>query len=555
MVHSASSELYITVQGNRGNWVLLSSKDFGNTFDLRTTNSPFYVTDHPTDPQILWGSGVKNLYDLSVSYDRGAHWQQLNNLPFQFGKKYQIGDILIAPDSYYLRSILVSPFDPKTVFVSTLVYFPITCSGEYVPLWLMSKNNGRTWYSSEISAGWFFYDTAFPERAYFSNYDGVQLLTASGWHPLTKNTEFYKIISVPGQKDHLYATTYLKELWFSRNGGMNWTKARLGPGAPNSLNARSFPTESFLEGTTAGIYIVDPNRNYHQVINGVREPTSVQNVGTTPHSPKIYLIAGNTFLFRSENSGRTWKNITGNLPVVPNYFTNISVDPKNTDHLFASVDDKLLVSFDSGNSWKHIPQKLNRVYFTPEQSTVYFSKNLSNHLFKSTDGGITFQELPAAYGQLYYSIRDVEIDPFNADIYVGTVNGLYRSEDGGVSAQKIDLLADAPGYLPVSQIVSLSQSGSFLAVTDSGIIKTKNAGLTWEKLSPNQGTIYVADNAGRHLFLINSRLKESIDGGRNWTDITSSIDPGSHIAPILSMTDPRYRPLFIATGLGVYRHD
>src|SRR5262249_31752996 len=135
LVQSASSDLIVTRPGRDGyKKDLLVSSDFGKTFRLRSGNAPRAVFDDPADPRILWGSGVDNNYDLSVSFDKGAHWQGFSNLPYQFDQSYEIDGELLYPDEYYLCSILVSPFDPNTIYVSTSVDFPVGCGGESLDL-------------------------------------------------------------------------------------------------------------------------------------------------------------------------------------------------------------------------------------------------------------------------------------------------------------------------------------------------------------------------------------------------------------------------------------
>ena len=144
IVHSASSEVFILQNNDSPKSSLLSSTDFARTFQLRSANAPRNIFDHPTDPSILWGSGVDNGYDLSVSENRGKDWKGFTNLPYKLDKKYDIGGGLFSPDGYYLHSVLVSPFDTNTIFVATEVEFPASCSGYSIDLELVSTNGGKS---------------------------------------------------------------------------------------------------------------------------------------------------------------------------------------------------------------------------------------------------------------------------------------------------------------------------------------------------------------------------------------------------------------------------
>ncbi len=555
LVHPASSEVFVTVPGNNWNYyALLSSTDLGHTFEMRSPDAPFRIFGHPSNPKVLWGSGVSNLYDLSVSYDGGENWQQFHNLPFRLDKEYDLGGYSGYPTYYELQSVLVSPLDPETVYISTAAVFDQGCGGESISLHLTSKNSGRSWSGTE-DYGSHIYDPAFPDRAFFISYDETRILRESGWQRLNR-LSFNDLISVPGKPNLLYGIRNGKQ-WMSRDGGVNWSYVTLGPGGKSLvLKARSTPEGSLIAGTVAGIYIVDDNQRWHQAKKDIREPSTIRDVATAPRSSTVYAVVGNYFLFRSQNSGKTWRNITDNLPLSPN-FIYLQVNPGNQKHVFATVNNRMLVSLDAGETWTYVPEKAIRVFFS-QDSTLYFSRNRYSHLFKSLDGGITLQELKAEYGSKRTSILDLAVDRFNGTFYVATEHGLYRSNDQGTTAHQIaiDLLPDCPRCLGFSQIVPLTTRGQYLAATEIGLVKTINEGITWQKLSQTTGRIYPVDDFGRHVFMLSGRLLESRDGGRNFEDITRSIDPNlGRYSYVQAITDPGFRPVYAVTDLGMYRLD
>ncbi|SHI52490.1 VPS10 domain-containing protein [Pseudozobellia thermophila] len=56
-----------------------------------------------------------------------------------------------------------------------------------------------------------------------------------------------------------------------------------------------------------------------------------------------------TYLYKSEDYGNTWKDISGNIPASP--VNTIMEDPENENLLFVGTDNGLYTSFDQGASW------------------------------------------------------------------------------------------------------------------------------------------------------------------------------------------------------------
>lgn len=54
-------------------------------------------------------------------------------------------------------------------------------------------------------------------------------------------------------------------------------------------------------------------------------------------------------------------------------------------------------------------------------------------LWKTTDGGQTWSQLSSTNNSAFHYIQDVLVHPFTQQVYVGTRNGLYRSDDGGAT--------------------------------------------------------------------------------------------------------------------------
>lgn len=115
----------------------------------------------------------------------------------------------------------------------------------------------------------------------------------------------------------IYAGSDDGNVWITRNNGGNWTS--LNAGLPQDRWVSSISPSKFKEGR---VYIT---------LNGYRYDEF------------------NTYVFKSEDYGRTWKSIKANLPEES---TNIIIeDPKMPNILYLGTDHGLYVSMDEGSNW------------------------------------------------------------------------------------------------------------------------------------------------------------------------------------------------------------
>jgi photosystem II stability/assembly factor-like uncharacterized protein len=138
-------------------------------------------------------------------------------------------------------------------------------------------------------------------------------------------------------------------------------------------------------------------------------------------------------LYRSEDNGVTWKRLEGNgLPGGILGKIGIAVSGADSNRVYAIIEAKdggLYRSDDAGQHWTRVNDDgrfrqrawyFSKVYADPKSAdTVYL---LNTGLFKSVDGGKTFNLMPARHGDHH----GLWIDPLNP-------NRIANANDGGVS--------------------------------------------------------------------------------------------------------------------------
>ncbi len=177
----------------------------------------------------------------------------------------------------------------------------------------------------------------------------------------------------------------------------------------------------------------------------------------SPHNQDV-LYLGSNFLHKSSNQGDDWQTISedltsggkkGNVPY--GTITTISESPVKEGVLYTGSDDGLVyVSKNSGKTWKNIsgnlPKELwvSNVYASNhDEKVVYLSldgyrwDNFSPYLFKSKNYGKTWESISSNLPDS--PINVVIEDNVNEDIlYVGNDHGVYISLDQGKTWEPFD---------------------------------------------------------------------------------------------------------------------
>ncbi len=215
----------------------------------------------------------------------------------------------------------------------------------------------------------------------------------------------------------------------------------------------------------------------------------------------------------------------------------------------------------------------------PEDPATYYVASASGGVWKTANGGTTFEPIFESQGS--YSIGVVEVDPTNPHVvWVGTGenngqralgygDGVYKSVDGGKSWKNVGLQrSEHIGKILIhpenGDIVYVAAQGPVWAPGgDRGLYKTTDGGETWTRIldiSENTGVNEVhmdprdpdvlyasAWQRRRHVWTWisggpESALYKSTDGGGSWEKITNGI-PGGDVGRIglcVSPADPDY---------------
>ena len=224
-------------------------------------------------------------------------------------------------------------------------------------------------------------------------------------------------------------------------------------------------------------------------------------------------------VFCGSVGGGIWKttNISSNSPnwaPVNDFMQNISItslgqDPNNSSIMYASTGEP----YGSASSIRGMG------------------------VFKSTDGGASWNPLPSTSGTDFYQCAKLTIVS-NSDVYVATTRGIFLSNDGGATFTRVLSASSAGASSNRGHDVKQATNGDIYASLDGSLHKSTDNGFTWNALNIGFNTerieIACAPSSANSLYLVTEagnkadRIVKSTDGGITWTNLAlpDDDDPG-----------------------------
>ncbi|HWR52740.1 MAG TPA: SBBP repeat-containing protein [Bryobacteraceae bacterium] len=230
---------------------------------------------------------------------------------------------------------------------------------------------------------------------------------------------------------------------------------------------------------------------------------------------------GGAFVYRSDDSGVTWKPAGDGITAAVQLVT---VDPSNGDVAYAVLHaGGVFKTTDAGAQWIPVGEGLGRARISAlaidgaHPSTLYAVDGAT--LFRSLDGGTSWRDVGAGTVLTRASSGPVcvSVDRNSSTVYAGR-NWLAKSTDGGNTWQMI-APENSPGFTDeIRQLeVDAISSAIYLSTYWGGLKKSTDGGATWKILA---AASYFAISPSGTLFFSGSRsTSRSDDGGISWKEI------------------------------------
>jgi photosystem II stability/assembly factor-like uncharacterized protein len=273
-------------------------------------------------------------------------------------------------------------------------------------------------------------------------------------------------------------------------------------------------------------------------------------------------------VWKSGNSGRTWTPIFDSQPVPS--IGAIAVAPSNRKVLYVGTGESdmrsqisfgngMYKSIDAGKAWTHIgldnTRQIGRILVDPRNPDIVFvaalghayGANSERGVYRSTDGGAVWQKV--LYKSEDIGAIDLAFDPQNSrTIYAalwntrrppwsiyppsyGPGSGIFKSTDGGDTWQQLTVGLPTERVGRIGIALAPTNSNLIYAIIDAkvgGIYRSDDAGVSWRKMSDEKRiwgrgwyfcNVVVDPKDPETVYVSNTSLYRSTDGGKNWTPI------------------------------------
>ena len=312
-----------------------------------------------------------------------------------------------------------------------------------------------------------------------------------------------------------------------------------------------------------------------------------------------YVTAGSGGVWKTENSGTTWKSIFDGQSSFS--IGCVALDPQNPEVVWVgtgenvggrhiSYGDGIYKSEDGGNSWKNMGLKksehLSKIIIHPTDSKIMWvasqgplwSKGGERGIYKTHDGGKTWKRTLG--DDLWVGATDILIDPRNPNLlyaatwqrhrtvagYMGGGPGtaIHKSTDGGETWNKLSNGLPSGNLGKIGLAISPQRPDVLYAAIEldrrtGGVYKSENQGGSWTKMSDA-----VAGGTGPHyyqelwasphnydeLYLADNYMQVSFDGGKTFGRMNEQEKHVDNHAVAFRKDDPNY--ILVGCDGGLY---
>lgn len=266
-------------------------------------------------------------------------------------------------------------------------------------------------------------------------------------------------------------------------------------------------------------------------VGGQRRSLSGTNIRTFTQDPQdakaFYAGTDTEGAYYSWDGGEAWWALGS--PFAQAQVDAIVVHPKEKCSLFVAAGKKVFRSTDCSRSWQSsdFDVTVSALAIDPIAPSTLYAGNTRGDVLKSADGGKSWRAIHRLENRIERLLIAPPAGAGKPTIYAATRSaGIYRSPDDGTTWSDLRRgLQDYPAAFEYRQLVlAFETPGTLLYASKYGILRSSDAGLTWQPLTliTAPGTVDISSLAvnpkesDEIAYTTASTFYKSSDAGRNW---------------------------------------
>ena len=379
----------------------------------------------------------------------------------------------------------------------------------------------------------------------------------------------------PSNPDRLYFGTLDAQLYTSGDGGRSWEflydfkrpKLFVDHIIVDPRDSRTLYVAAHRHKEAGGFFkSTDGGRRWRE--SNELKDEALHSLIQSDSNPNVLIAGSFSGMFRSDNSGDSWKRLpTANTPGLV-HIESLAIDPRTTNTIYAGTWYLPYKSTDGGQSWRSIK---NGIIDDSDIFAIDIDPRDPNHvimsacsgIYDSKDAGESWSKVNGIPSQSRRTRAILQHPSIAGVVFAGTTEGFWRSDRGGhkdswmvtTSRQlEINSIAVHPSrpqtiYIGTNNygVMVSSDGGKNFLPTNGGYSGRFANVIVADRETPNR--VYAATinttTGGGFLFV-------STDNGASWRPSMRSMPPRLITYSILQ--DARDANLiYLGTNLGVYR--
>jgi photosystem II stability/assembly factor-like uncharacterized protein len=377
--------------------------------------------------------------------------------------------------------------------------------------------------------------------------------------------------SAPGRPNQLYLGTTASWIYESLDGGANWHRLAKLDGDDDLVLDHivvdaADPNTIFVAGwrrADGGLWVShNGGKSWNEVAD--LHGQSIRSFLQSPSNPKILFAGTLSGVFRSNDSGTSWIQISERGSSEIHEVESLAVDPSDPDVLYAGTWHLPWKTIDGGKTWNNIKQGIIddsdvfSIILDPDNPSTVFLSACSG-IYKSESAGAKFRKIegiPSTARRTRVLKQDLADHKV---VYAGTTEGLYKTTDGGKTFSRMT----SPDLIVNDVFIDPNDSNRVLLATDrGGVMVSTDAAKTFtasnEGFSERKVAALIVDRENPlrlYAGIVNDKnfggVFTSADQGKSWEQLATGLDGRD----VFALSQTKDGTIIAGTGHGIFLLD